>query len=515
MAADRFKEALNDAQKIDQLLADFRSGKAESQFNSDQLEQLRSPLLGVPISIKESIMVKGMRNTCGLWDRRDEIANEDAVVVKNVQRYGMIPICNTNIPECTLFWADCQNKVYGRSLNPYDLSRITGASSGGEGSLLGSGASVIGIGSDIGGSLRIPAHYCGINSHKPSPFLVSAEGNFPHVTENRLRMFTLGPMCRYASDLRPLLKCLLSDKDNPKQDTYFKYQPKDIAEKRKKVLEKLDEHVDLSQIKILYFNFEKSQLKGKQSIQMQPEFMEAQQELLDHFCSKFNSRVEFINLDKFLKKTLITWECLLRSGGCVDRDSVYSENELEKVFGIESMVLELLKMPFGLSKHTKESLFALFLGNKVPREKEKAYPLCEQFEKFAAEQKEEMQSLLADNGVIILPTMPTIAHKHNVSLLKTQDLRFPCMFNALQLPVTHVTLRLDKKHKLPFGFSIGTNQYNDHLSISVAEEIESTLGGWVPPTVKTANTEDNKIGEKQAIKINNDNSAHAVQQQEN
>lgn len=512
---DRFKEALDDARKIDELLAAFRSGKPETEFTSDELEMLRSPLLGVPVSVKESIMVKGMKNTCGMWQRRNVVANEDAVIVKNCLRFGMIPICTTNVPESTLFWADCQNKIYGRSLNPYDLSRITGASSGGEASLIGSGGSLIGLGSDIGGSLRNPAHYCGINSHKPSPFLVSPEGNYPALKESRLRLFTLGPMCRYASDLRPSLKCLLNDKGNSKQDTYFKYQPKDIDSKRKKILEKLDEQIDLSQIKFYYCDFSQSQLKGKQSIQVQSEFMDAQQELIDHFRSKFNCQVEQLNLDKYLKKTLTTWQCLLRCGGCIDRDTAYEDDELLHLFGIDNMALELFKMPLGLSKHTKESIITIILGSKVPRDRERAFPLCEQFEKYAAEQKDEIENILGDNGVLIVPTLPTVAYKHNVSLLKTQDIRFPTIFNALQLPVTHATMRLDKKHKLPFGFSIVAKGYNDFITLTVAEEIESTFGGWVPPEVKsTSAVEDNVIVEKQSIEMNmkDNNPVHVNQQ---
>lgn len=483
MAQARFNEALEEARRVDDLLASFRDGKQESEFEADELEMLRSPLLGVPISIKESVKVKGMKNSCGLVSRKNYLAPYDAVAVKNVKRFGMIPICTTNIPECTLFWADCQNNVYGRSLNPYDLSRITGASSGGEGSLIASGGSLIGVGSDIGGSLRIPAHYCGIFSHKPSPFLVSSEGNFPELKESRLRLFTLGPMCRYASDLRPLLKCLISDKDNAKQDTYYKFQPKNVSEIRKKIIDKLDEQIDLSQLKFYYFNFnDSSVLKGKQSVQVSGEIMEAQQELIDHFRSKFNCQVEHFNLDKYLKKTMMTWQCMLRGGGVVDRDTAYDEQELEETFGINCMALEFVKMPLGLSKHTKESLLAMVVGSAVPKDRKKAFPLCEKFERFAAEIKQELEDTLGETGVLMMPSLPTVAYKHNVSLLKTPDIRFPSMFNILQLPVTHATLRLDKKHKLPFGFSFASKPYNDLLTLSVAEEIELAFGGWIQPT---------------------------------
>jgi fatty acid amide hydrolase 2 len=483
MAQERFGEALEEAKRIDRLLDELRSGaRAEHELSADERAMVGSPLLGVPISVKESIQVKGMRNSCGMWDRRSAVADQDAVVVSNVRRFGMVPICTSNVPECTLYWADCQNHVYGRSRNPYDLARITGASSGGEGGLLGSASSWLGIGSDIGGSLRIPAHYCGVYAHKPTPFLVSSEGTYPPMKPARLRLFTLGPMTRYASDLRPLLKCLMLDEANPKQDTYYEHQPRDIGERRQQVLAKLDEQVDLSKLKVFYFNFnETSQLKGKQSVRVQDELMRGQQELLEHLVAKYNSSIEEINLDKYFKQIMITWQCMMKCGGKNVRDGTYEDNEINQQFGIDSLMMEFIKMPLGLSKHTKESLLILSVSAALPSERDKAFALCDKYEQLAKELKDEIEQLLGDNGVLVLPTLPTVALKHNVALVKTSHLRFPSMFNVLQLPVTHATMRLDEAHKLPFGMSIAARPYNDHLTLALAEEIELAFGGWTPP----------------------------------
>lgn len=483
MAQDRFEDALVEAKRIDELLAKLRSGNSEDELSSEEREMLNSPLLGVPVSVKESIKVKGMKNTCGMWSKRNQIATEDSVAVKNARRFGLVPICTSNIPEATLYWADCQNLVYGRTVNPYDLSRVSGASSGGEGALLGSGASVVGIGSDIACSLRVPAHWCGVCSHKPSSFLVSAVGNEPEVLESRLRLFTIGPMARYASDLRHMLKCLMSDKDNDKRDTYTKYQPKDIASLRENVMQRLEEpNIDFSGVKFYYFNPDNCKLTGEHEIKVMPDYLEAQAEVLDHFRFKFNCQIEELNLDKFLKRALFTWNCMVKAAGTPDRDETYIEGEMFKLFEIESKMLEMIKIPLGLSKHTKESILAIILGSKLPEEREKAYKVCEKFEKIAAEMKAEMVQTLGENGVLLLPTMPTVAYKHNVALMKTQDLRFPTLFNVLELPVTHVTLRLDKKHNLPFGVTIAARPYNDALTLCVGEEVEQTFGGWIPPT---------------------------------
>lgn len=499
MCQDRFEEALDEAQRIDKLLGELRTGARQtSDLSHEERQWAESPLVGVPVSVKESIQVKGMRNSCGLWERRHELAQEDAQVVRNVRRFGLIPICTSNIPECTLYWADCQNHVYGRSRNPYDLSRITGASSGGEAGLLGSGASLLGLGSDIAGSLRIPAHYCGIYSHKPSPFLVSSEGNTPPIKPARLRLFTLGPMCRYASDLRPLLKCLLQDEHNPKQDTYHDHQPRDIGDKRQKLLAKLDEPVDLAKLKLYYFDFNtSSQLRGRQSVRVQEDLMRGQRDVLQHFQTKFQCQCEELNLDKYLKKILITWQCLVRCAGKEDRDAAFEDDEIKQQFGIESLLMEFIKMPLGLSKHTKESLLILIVGSAIPSEREKAFELCEKFESFAGELRDEMQRILSGQSVLVMPTMPTVAYKHNVSLMKTSDIRFATLFNVLQLPVTHANLRLDEAHELPFGLSLAARPYEDQLTLAVAEEIERAFGGWTPPRSKgDQQAENSKVSTK-------------------
>ena len=184
-----------------------------------------------------------------------------------------------------------------------------------------------------------------------------------------------------------------------------------------------------------------------------------------------------------MKKILITWQCMLEGGGVVDRENTYNVDELKQVLGINSMALEFLKLPFGLSKHTKESVLLMLMGSTVPRDREKAFELCEKFEKFATELCKEMEQQLGDNGVLIIPTLPTVAYKHNISLLKTSDFRFPALFNVLQLPVTHAHFGLDKKHKMPFGFSLASKPYKDQLTLAMAEEIELSFGGWTEPSL--------------------------------
>lgn len=320
---DNYDEAIAEAKRIDEALQRQRT----SGICDDELA-LNSPLCGIPVTIKESIAVKGKRNSCGLFARRDSYAREDAVLVAAVRRLGMIPIATSNVPEGTMYWADCRNPIYGRTLNPYDSSRITGASSGGEGALLGAGASLVGIGSDIGGSLRLPAHFCGIFSLKPSPWLLSSVGNYPSVKTFRLRLFTLGPMTRYASDLRPMLKAMIhgqrveemsriearSEEYGKAIELYTKKcraagEPENIAEIRKQVLHNLDESVDLSTLTVCYINFKDSSLR--KTLGIRPEILAYQDKIVELLKVR-GCKVKPVNLDSMYKDALIAWQFLFR-----------------------------------------------------------------------------------------------------------------------------------------------------------------------------------------------------------
>ena len=136
-------------------------------------EQMSAPLLGVPFTCSESFGVKSLSFSAGLMGRRDVKAEEDADVIKLMRKSGAIPICVTNTSELGI-WLESSNYVYGSSKNPYDTTKISGGSSGGEASLITSCGSVIGIGIDFSGSIRIPAALNGIYAHKPT------NGNLKH-----------------------------------------------------------------------------------------------------------------------------------------------------------------------------------------------------------------------------------------------------------------------------------------------------------------------------------------------
>merc|ERR1712212_1333909 len=122
---------------------------------------------GLPISVKECFYVKGYDSTIGLAQFIAKPAPEDSVFVRALKDLHAVPFCLTNIPQ-TMVSYSCSNPVYGNTANPHDLTRTPGGSSGGEAALIASGGSILGIGTDVGGSLRIPAHFCGLAALKPT-----------------------------------------------------------------------------------------------------------------------------------------------------------------------------------------------------------------------------------------------------------------------------------------------------------------------------------------------------------
>jgi len=165
------------------------------------------PLHGVPISIKSSIEVAGMRCEAGTRLRAGNIASHDAPLVQRLKNAGAIVLGMTNTPELLMAW-ETDNLLYGRTNNPWDLSRTAGGSSGGEAAAIATGCSAGGVGSDGGGSIRVPAHFCGICGLKPTPGRIPATGHFPQSVGPFALLGVVGPMARTISDLKVLFEVM-------------------------------------------------------------------------------------------------------------------------------------------------------------------------------------------------------------------------------------------------------------------------------------------------------------------
>ncbi len=167
-----------------------------------------APLLGVPMTVKESFDLAGLPTTWGFEEHRDFIAQADAVAVTRLKAAGAIVLGKTNVPPAL---ADLQstNPVYGRTNNPHDASRVCGGSSGGAAAALASGMVPLEIGSDIGGSIRVPSHFCGTWGLKPTYAALSRDGHFwPRTQGHPGPLSVIGPMARSPEDLAVALDVL-------------------------------------------------------------------------------------------------------------------------------------------------------------------------------------------------------------------------------------------------------------------------------------------------------------------
>jgi Asp-tRNA(Asn)/Glu-tRNA(Gln) amidotransferase A subunit family amidase len=162
-------------------------------------------LLGVPVSIKSCIDVQGMKCAAGSRLREDYVAAADAALVARLKAAGAIVIGNTSTPEFLMAY-HTENDLQGRTNNPWDLARTPGGSSGGEAAAIASCMSAAGIGSDGGGSIRVPAHFSGICGLKPTPGRIPATGHYPASGGPFSLIGVVGPMARTVEDLRLLFQ---------------------------------------------------------------------------------------------------------------------------------------------------------------------------------------------------------------------------------------------------------------------------------------------------------------------
>jgi Asp-tRNA(Asn)/Glu-tRNA(Gln) amidotransferase A subunit family amidase len=170
-------------------------------------QEVVGPLHGVPLSIKSSISVAGLRCEAGTRLREGFIARQDAPLVTRLRAAGAIILGTTNAPELLMAW-ETDNLLYGRTNNPWDLDRTAGGSSGGEAAAISAGMSAGGVGSDGGGSIRVPAHFCGICGLKPTPGRIPSTGHYPTSAGPFALLGVVGPMARTVADLKLLFQAM-------------------------------------------------------------------------------------------------------------------------------------------------------------------------------------------------------------------------------------------------------------------------------------------------------------------
>ncbi|CAL1275219.1 unnamed protein product [Larinioides sclopetarius] len=438
----RYVEALQDAVAVDRFL---KSGeKTEEQIAEE------TPLLGVPFTCKETQGIKGLAQTTGLVKAKGHVADEDGDAPALYRKAGAIPVTVTNVPEICMWW-DSANHLYGITKNPYDNRRTVGGSTGGEAALLTGAGAIIGIGTDIGGSIRVPCAFCGVYGHKSSRGIVSNWGTFPYcqmfpdrkdpqIEERTQRHFaSTGPMCRYAKDLPLLLKVLSGD------------------DKRIR----LDEKVDFRKIKVYY-------MKGLPGIfnSARAEIQRAVMKAAKHFEEEFGVKTIPLNI-KEMKYDFSIWLAKFREIGAPPLKTGLS-------YGKESVNLwiELLKSFFHCSDHTLPViLFAL----RKPMD-ENFYHKCLEMYKVL---HKKFEDIFEEDAVVLFPTHPEPPPHYLMSIPKFPNIAYTCIFNILGYPITAIPAGLS--NGLPIGIQAISGQFKDHLTIAAAQELDKVFGGWISP----------------------------------
>jgi amidase len=190
-----------------QLTADTALTQAKQADAALARGESKGPLQGIPITIKDSFDTAGVISTAGTKGRASYVPQQDATAVARMRAAGAIVLGKTNLPELSLAY-ESNNLIYGRTNNPYDLSRTPGGSSGGESAIITAGGSPLGLGTDGFGSIRIPAHFCGITGLKPTSGRIPFTGLMPPGFGASARIRHVGPMARYVEDLTLALPIL-------------------------------------------------------------------------------------------------------------------------------------------------------------------------------------------------------------------------------------------------------------------------------------------------------------------
>ncbi|MDX6501322.1 MAG: amidase [Blastocatellia bacterium] len=188
------------------------------------------PLHGVPITVKDTIDTQGLRTTSGSVLRANHVPDRDATVVARLRAAGAIILGKTNTPEMAIPY-ESDNPVFGRTNNPHRFELTPGGSSGGEAAAIAAGLSPAGLGSDLSGSIRVPAHFCGIVGLKPTTGLVPMDGHTPSADGLLSIAACIGPMARTVADLELILKIIADAAHLETSDVSTSFQQGSLAQR--------------------------------------------------------------------------------------------------------------------------------------------------------------------------------------------------------------------------------------------------------------------------------------------
>jgi amidase len=414
------------------------------------------PLLGLPLTVKESYNVAGLPTTWGFPAQKDFTPPEDALSISRVREAGGVILGKTNVPVALGDWQS-YNDLYGTTNNPFDLGRTPGGSSGGSAAALAAGYGPLSLGSDIGGSLRVPAFHCGVYAHKPTFALVPSRGHtpppMPPLPLDR-DLSVIGPMARSAADLSLLLDVIAGP--DPLE-----------AGKAYKLALPPPRHSELKNFRVLLIDTDPVMPTSK-SVRMAIENLAAnlgkagapvtrQSQLLPDFAA--SSRLYMRMLMSFLAASFPPEDY----GGAQAAAAQLAADDT-------SLAAERLR---GIALSHRDWLMA---------------------DGARARLRAQWRELFKSFDAVICPVMPTPAYPHDHSAdqetrrinidgkdyVYPDQLAWPGIATLPGLPATAIPIGLSPEG-LPVGVQIVGPWLEDRTPLKLAELIEREFGGFVPP----------------------------------
>ena len=399
----------------------------------------RGALFGLPVTVKSSIAVAGRRCEIGSLLRRGMVSDEDAVVVARLKIAGANILGTTNCPEFLMAY-ETDNKLYGRTLNPWDLAATPGGSSGGESAAIASGMSAGGLGSDSGGSVRTPAHFTGICSLKPTPGRVPAAGHIPPCVGPFSILGAVGPMARTMEDVSLFFSVLAGQDANDSASAPVTLRAPDWSE--------------LKQTPIGYF-------EDDRIIPVTPETRLALRAAVHTLANQgFNVRPFRPNALEAARK--LWWKFFVRCGAMFLEPVLRGRHEL-----LSPVLLDFLSIAHREPPLTGEELL-------------EAWAECDQVRTQLLVEMRQFQVLLCP-----VCAVPAFRHGERSWLVEGQHvdyldaMRFTQWFNLLGAPAAVVPVGRSPEG-LPIGLQIATRPYQDELALAIASVIDKEFG-FVPP----------------------------------
>ncbi|WP_375479492.1 amidase [uncultured Jatrophihabitans sp.] len=433
VAAERYALARDEAAAADKRVADGGAGLP--------------PLHGVPVTIKEMLAVEGMPNTGGYPHRRKHRAARDATVVRRLRDAGAIVLAVGNTAGAFV-WFESNNWLYGRAANAYDPSRTAGGSTGGDGAIVGSGGAPVALGSDLGGSVRIPAYLNGVFGHLPSPGLVPLTGHYPVPEGAVRRMLYPGVLARRAEDLAPVLR-IIAGPDGV--DEWVTEQPR-IGDPATVAIDGLPVVVSYDTVTPLRPVLRAAVDRAAEALaargaQVREQSLRQLRGAFAQFTAVVSAEIDF----------LASWE------------GIFAPSAEKSAMGKPAASPPLLvRAPAALLKvleatpvrHARK----LAVGRLVD----------------AARRAQDEIAEVIGEGALLYPPFPREAPKHRRTLGQPWLAINTAMFNLYGLPATQVPLGIGPSG-FPLGLQVAAAPNHDHVCIAVARELERAFGGWVDP----------------------------------